>query len=176
MNGLIINIDWAFFLGIVGTLILIAWYGGFKFARIETLLEGHTRILDDVEDRLSSLEGKRLESFLESSPLSLTEKGMRQLTESGLKDYIDLNIDTLSEKCRKNANSETAYDIQEASFSIMKNTEFESELWRKVKNAAYNNAMDVGLIKHIAGIYLRDKCLKSLGIEPGATVDPESTA
>jgi putative solute:sodium symporter small subunit len=43
MSPLVIQIDWQFFLGIIGSLvsflIIIAWYGSARFTKIETLLE-----------------------------------------------------------------------------------------------------------------------------------------
>jgi hypothetical protein len=52
MNGLTIYVDWAYFLGIVGTLIGIAYYANGRFTKIETTIEWLKQILLEIKDRL----------------------------------------------------------------------------------------------------------------------------
>ena len=57
MNGITIYIDWAYFLGIVGTLIGIAYYANGRFTKIETTVEWLKEILLEIKERLE--DGKR---------------------------------------------------------------------------------------------------------------------
>jgi hypothetical protein len=52
MNGIIIYVDWAYFLGIVGTLIGIAYYANGRFTKIETTVEWLREILLEIKARL----------------------------------------------------------------------------------------------------------------------------
>ena len=52
MNGITIYVDWAYFLGIVGTLIGIAYYANGRFTKIETTVEWLREILLEIKERL----------------------------------------------------------------------------------------------------------------------------
>jgi hypothetical protein len=52
MNGITIYVDWAYFLGIVGTLIGIAYYANGRFTKIETTVEWLKEILLEIKTRL----------------------------------------------------------------------------------------------------------------------------
>jgi hypothetical protein len=39
MHGLVINIDWEYFLGLVGAIVGIAYYANGRFTKVETSLE-----------------------------------------------------------------------------------------------------------------------------------------
>jgi hypothetical protein len=52
MNGITIYVDWAYFLGIVGTLIGIAYYANRRFTKIETTVEWLKEILLEIKERL----------------------------------------------------------------------------------------------------------------------------
>src|SRR5215475_4964645 len=58
MNGIIIYVDWAYFLGIVGTLIGIAYYANGRFTKIETTVEWLKEILLEIKDRLENGKGR----------------------------------------------------------------------------------------------------------------------
>ena len=49
MNGITIYVDWAYFLGIVGTLIGIAYYANGRFTKIETTVEWLKEILLEIK-------------------------------------------------------------------------------------------------------------------------------
>ena len=51
MNGITIYVDWAYFLGIVGTLIGIAYYANGRFTKIETTVEWLKQILLEIKER-----------------------------------------------------------------------------------------------------------------------------
>jgi hypothetical protein len=52
MNGITIYVDWAYFLGIVGTLIGIAYYANGRFTKIETTIEWLKEILLEIKTQL----------------------------------------------------------------------------------------------------------------------------
>ena len=58
MNGLTIYVDWAYFLGIVGTLIGIAYYANGRFTKIETTVEWLKQILLEIKERLEEGNGQ----------------------------------------------------------------------------------------------------------------------
>jgi hypothetical protein len=51
MNGITIYVDWTYFLGIVGTLIGIAYYANGRFTKIETTVEWLKEILLEIKER-----------------------------------------------------------------------------------------------------------------------------
>jgi hypothetical protein len=48
MNGITIYIDWPYFLGIIGTLIAMAYYANGRFTKIETTIEWLKDILLEI--------------------------------------------------------------------------------------------------------------------------------
>ena len=58
MNGITVYIDWAYFLGIVGTLIGIAYYANGRFTKIETTVEWLKEILLEIKERLENGKGQ----------------------------------------------------------------------------------------------------------------------
>jgi hypothetical protein len=58
MNGITIYVDWAYFLGIVGTLIGIAYYANGRFTKIETTVEWLKEILLEIKERLEDGTGQ----------------------------------------------------------------------------------------------------------------------
>jgi hypothetical protein len=56
MNGLIIYVDWQYFLGILGALIGMAYYVGVRFTKIETTVEWLKEILLEIKAELDRWE------------------------------------------------------------------------------------------------------------------------
>ena len=52
MNGITIYIDWPYFLGIVGTLIAIAYYANGRFIKIETTVDWLKDTLLEIKAQL----------------------------------------------------------------------------------------------------------------------------
>jgi len=148
MDSLLIQIDWPYFLGIMGSLIVIAWSVSGRFSKIETLLGG-------VDKRLTILEGKIYGTFQSKSPISLTEVGNQFLEESGLKAYINSNQDKFLSHCRKLKNLKTAYDIQDAAFTFLDTVKLEVDFEKQLKAFAYKQGVDLKMLRRIGGIYLR---------------------
>jgi hypothetical protein len=57
MNSIIINVNWEYFLGVMGALIGIAYYTSARFSRIETSLEW---IKDTLRDLLVGTRDKAI--------------------------------------------------------------------------------------------------------------------
>jgi hypothetical protein len=58
MNGITIYVDWAYFLGIVGTLIGIAYYANGRFTKIETTVEWLKETLLEIKEQLQVGKGQ----------------------------------------------------------------------------------------------------------------------
>ena len=59
MNGITIYIDWPYFLGIIGTLIAMAYYANGRFTKIETTIEWLKETLLEIKSRLEDGTGQR---------------------------------------------------------------------------------------------------------------------
>jgi len=158
MEEIVIKITWIYFLGILGSLLAIAWYVSGRFSRIETLTEG-------VDRRLTNLEGRYYGAIQTQSPISLTVKGDKLLEDSGLKEYINKNSETFFSDCEKAKKLESAYDVQSASFACLDVHEFEPQFEKKLKEFAFQQGADLKLLRRVGGIYLRDLLLKKLNMD-----------
>jgi hypothetical protein len=158
MNELVIKVGWEFFFGIIGSLLVFAWYGSARFTRLESSFE-------DVKRRISNLEGKVFGLSGSMSPISLTEKGNKVLDISGLRKYIDNNIDILSENCKKSKDIQTAYDVQECAFAVFESISLDDDIEKSIKIAAYEEGIDKDIVRRVGGIYLRDKLLEKFGMQ-----------
>ncbi|HSX25252.1 MAG TPA: hypothetical protein VLG69_04770, partial [Candidatus Andersenbacteria bacterium] len=113
MAEISIQIDWVYALGILGTLLVMAWQAGSRFARIDTLLKNLNEKVKDTEDRIlevkrelseridelkNDLDNVRFNIFANHSPIHLTEDGILHLQESGMKEYIDTHTEELMER------------------------------------------------------------------------------
>jgi hypothetical protein len=76
MNGITIYVDWAYFLGIVGTLIGIAYYANGRFTKIETTVDWLKEILLEIKERLEDGKGQPRDS-LHSRPLGSRRRNLR---------------------------------------------------------------------------------------------------
>lgn len=158
MEELIIRIDWIYFLGIIGSLIAIAWYSSGRFAKSETLLS-------TIDKRLTNVEGRFSGAFQSQSPISLTVRGNKLLEDSGLKKYIDDNKNDLSLNCKVKKNLNNAYDVQETSFNLLDSLVFDTNFDLKIKEYAFQQGIDIAVLKRVGGIYLRNLLLEELGMK-----------
>lgn len=158
MEGLIIKIDWPYFLGIMSSLIAIAWYSSGRFSKTETLL-------DTIDKRLTNVEGRFSGAFQSQSPISLTVKGNNLLGDSGLKKYIDDNKADFSLKCKTKKNLTNAYDVQETAFDCLDSTTFPTDFDSKIKEYAFQQGVDMAVMRRVGGIYLRNLLLEDLGMK-----------
>lgn len=171
MEGITIQIDWPYALGIMGSLLAIAWYASGRFSKIETSLEGVKERVKDMKENVSlrieelktDVNNIRLNAFSSNSPISLTEKGWEILNESGLKEYIDTKKDTLLTACspKKETNP---YEVQEHVFTMFSEYTFEEEIYDTLQIYAFEKGIPMDIIRRVGAIYFRDICLTSFGM------------
>lgn len=172
VETLLISVGVPQFIGIIFTvtfsLMAVAWKVGGRLSRVETLVESIRHELDDWKDSVDqTIEDLELDfdnfksgSFENGSPIQLTAKGERILTESGFKNYIDSHRDTLLNYCQTNFKMDTAYDIQEVIFEYFRKLELEPDFEKKLKEYVFNEGISMELARRIGAIYFRDICLK----------------
>ncbi|MFZ3057945.1 MAG: hypothetical protein WA092_02770 [Minisyncoccales bacterium] len=141
-----------------GSLITIAWKASGKFSKLETSVDG-------LDTRLTNIESNMANMTKTLSPISLTEKGTRVLEESGLKKYIDENKESLINDCKDNHSIKSKYDIQSAAFKYFDKLVFNEDFDKQIKDYAFNNGLNIDVIRRAAGIYFRDICLNHLKLD-----------
>src|SRR3989344_7470040 len=158
MEPILIQINWVYFLGIIGGLILVAWYSGSRFSAIETSINW-------IKESITKLEGRVDNAFASGSPVKLLPKGVEILEQSGLKEYVDKHKNDLMEKCKFTKNLTNQYDIQESAFECFDKLDF-GEFEPKLKETAFKYGMSIETIRRIGGIYFRDFLLSKNGFTP----------
>ncbi|MFA5318208.1 MAG: hypothetical protein WC323_01915 [Patescibacteria group bacterium] len=108
MSEISIQINWIYFLGIIGSLILVAWYSGGRFTKLETDVDWIKNILKNLK---IIFDNKEFKAFEKGSPVELTEKGHELLEKSGFKKYIDDRKKEFASKCQSAEQIRTAYDV-----------------------------------------------------------------
>lgn len=162
MSGteLIIKIDMIYFLGIIGTILTLAWIFSNKLSAIETSIKWIKRELEKLWDRVSSMESRRAGIEGMKSPLNPTELGWKYLKESGLERIVDeQNRDWLLENLKNSLPPNyTDYDVQDTARRVMVSLRDDS-MMRAVKEYAFKNGLDVDLLLRLGGLLLRDNFL-----------------
>lgn len=158
MNGLIIYINWEYFLGAVGTLVAIAYYANGRFTRLETSVEW-------LKEALRSLsiasENATMKLFDARSPLSLTRAGSRVLKESGLEGYIDEHQGELTKLAKLHRHRLDPYQLQDRSFRLFADLAFAPEFEHHVNEFAFANGMSIQYLRRVGAIHFRDRVLTS---------------
>ncbi len=169
MEDIVIKINWAYFLGIIGTLIVFAWYSSGRFTKIETNLEwlkGESKKIDeivrDVNELRVNMENKKTQFFATHSPIRLTDKGETLLNESGLKSYIDTKTELIA-KC-ENSKLTNAYEVQSFAFDLFDSLAFDSEFDLVIKQYSYDHGISLDIVKRVGALYFRDLCLKKMNM------------
>jgi len=156
MNDLVINISWEFFLGILGSIIALAYYANGRFTRLETNFDWLSEALRDLTIRAENISSKLFDT---GSPVSLTRAGRKFLEESGLELYIDLRRRDLVDELRRTVRFDV-YDIQKAAFRLFDRILFEERFTRRLKKFAFDNGVSTDLLRRVGAIYLRDIALR----------------
>jgi hypothetical protein len=149
---LTINIDWEYFLGIIGTLIALAYYANGRLTRIETNFDWLADTVRDLSVRVENISAK---AFNIGSPISLTSTGEQLLRDSGLKSYIDRNKDDLTIRLRARAPFDL-YTVQESAFRLFDRISLDESFTRNLNKFAYRNGTSTDLLRRVGAIYLRD--------------------
>jgi hypothetical protein len=152
MEGLVIYISWEYFLGIVGSLIAIAYYANGRFTGLETDVGW---LKEAISELVINAENVRAKLFQNGSPVSLTAAGYHTLQRSGLKSYIDAKKQPLVRALKLRTASDT-YELQRRTFRLLAEIPFEDVVERHLNSFAFNNGIDPNLLRRIGAIYLRD--------------------
>jgi hypothetical protein len=152
MDNVAINISWEFFLGVMGSLIVIAYYTNGRFTGIETDVKWLTEMISEL---LINAENIRTKLFKNGSPVSLTATGYHVLQRSGLKSYIETKRSRLL-SCLNARASTDPYELQRRAFRLLAHLSFEDIVAQHLNNFAFVNGISPELLRRIGAIYLRD--------------------
>jgi hypothetical protein len=152
MDTLVINISWEFFLGLLGSLIAIAYYSNGRFTALETDVSW---LKEAISELLINAENLRTKVFQNGSPVSLTPAGYHVLQRSGLRSYVDTRKRTLLALLNAGAPSDP-YELQRHAFRLLAELSFEDIVAYHLNNFAFANGISPDLLRRIAAIYLRD--------------------
>lgn len=152
MNSLIIYVDWEYFLGLVGTLVVLAYYANGRFTRLETSVEWLKEALRGLK---INAENSATKLFDAGSPISLTRSGQRMLRESGLQSYVDAHKDDLVARCKRGAVSDH-YQLQSCAFRLFTDLMLDEPFERHLNEFAFANGVTIDLLRRVGAIYFRD--------------------
>lgn len=151
MDTLVINVNWQYFLGIIGALIAIAYYAQGRFTSLETDV---VWLKDTVNELTIRAENVRAKLFKSSSPVSLTAAGYVALKGSGLRSYIDANRNALLGSLNKV--KDDPYELQRRAFRILAVLPLEDPVAHHLHRFAFSHDVSPDLLRRIGAIYLRD--------------------
>ena len=152
MDALSINISWEFFLSLMSSLIVIAYYANGRFTGLETDVQW---LKETISELLISAENIRSKLFKNGSPVSLTAAGYHVLQRSGLKSYVDTKRHALLSALHAKATSDP-YELQRRAFRLLAGLSFEEAVAYHLNSFAFANGISTDLLRRIAAIYLRD--------------------
>jgi hypothetical protein len=161
MDGLIIHISWEWALGIVGTLIIIAWQGSRRFSVLETSMEWVKETLHDLKTGADNASNP---AYAVHSPVNLNSTGEIWIARSGLRDYIDLRKESFFKACeiKKDTNP---YEVQKRTFKLLDELEFDLAFEDALKKFSYEQGTTMSVLRRIGGIYLRNLCLENFNMK-----------
>lgn len=151
MGTIAINIDWGYFLGIMGSLIAIAYHAQGRFTALETDV---TWLKDTISELTIRAENVRAKLFRSSSPVFLTQAGHTALRGSGLKSFIDNNRNALLQRVYR-AGSDP-YELQRNAFRFLAELPLEESVAHRLNEFAFANDVTTDLLRRVGAIYLRD--------------------
>lgn len=162
-SQILIQVDWIYFLGIIGALIAVAWYSNGRFTKIETSVGWIEKLLQGLK---LGIDNKDVRAFETKSPVALTDTGKELLKESGVKKYVDNSLPELFENCeiKKGTNP---YEVQQYIFDLFNAIAFPPEVDKKIKTFAYEKGIGVDIVRRVGAIYFRDICLDKFDMKVG---------
>jgi len=119
-----------------------------------------------VITRLMRIEGKLgIGPLTIGSPLELNDNGRNILNNSGIKEAVEENRETLL-RMMKEKTPETAYDVQKLSQRFLQECEFSSQRIKQMKEYAFEHPnWDLDVIREVGAIHFRDIALEELEFE-----------
>ena len=162
MEGLTINIGWEYFLGIMAALIAVAWYSNGRFTALETSMKWVKDALHDLKVGADNTSGPA-PAFGSGSPINLKPTGEKWLSESGLKDYVEIHKDELMKICEEKRGT-NPYEVQSHVFRIFDTLKLEPKFEDKLKKFAYKTGTSMSVLRRVGAIYFRNLCLDNFGM------------
>ena len=124
-----------------------------------TNVQNQMNVLVEKFDKVES------RSLIESdSPLQLTELGQKISEEVGAEQWAENEFPALLEK----AEGKDPFEIQTMSFNHVGNSDLSEEMLSKMRSSAFENGLELGGIRRVLGIVLRDYILKERGLLPSS--------
>lgn len=157
MQIITINIEWSYFLGIMGSLILIAWYTSARFTVLETSMQWIKEIINDIKIASDNTTTDK-PAFSSSSPINLTPIGEEWLIKSGLKEYLDTHKDELMKICEEKRVA-NPYEVQKYIFRTFDTLDFEPDFEDKLKKFAFGKGTTMNIMRRVGAIHFRNLCL-----------------
>jgi hypothetical protein len=157
-----IQITWVYFLGIMGALILVAWYSNGRFTALEISMTWLKENLNDLKVGAEN-SSSPTPAFGSSSPVNLKPIGEQWLSESGLKDYIEENRQNLMEICEEK-NGTNPYEVQNHIFRVFDALPLESGFEDKLEKFAYEKGSSMSILRRIGAIHFRNLCIDEFGM------------
>lgn len=171
-------------------LVVLAWKGNGRISSIETKIEGDRTLnknrfdqidkkfdkidtrftqmdkrLDQFEDRVFKIVSDRSQITQTMSPVQITEAGYKLIKPINLEEYVQSLESQLCKEGGIDCTTMNAYEIQKAAFDIMQRHEYTEEMEDKMQITAYEDGISMATMQHLAGIILRDLCLKKCNMD-----------
>jgi len=102
------------------------------------------------------------------SPVSINERGLEILKQSGGEKFINDNKDELIEKL-KTVGCKTAYDVQENSKAVIKSYK-DDDHFSPLKEFVFKQGIDLEIVLLVMSLYLRDIALPEFNFS-GSDID-----
>lgn len=151
MDTLVINIDWPYFLGLIGSLTAVAYYAQGRFTGLETDVAWLKETISELTIRAENVHAKL---FRSSSPISLTPAGYVALKGSGLRSYINANHTGLLRQLKRVRSD--PYEFQRQTFRLLAELPLDDAVAHHLSKFAFTNGISVDLLRRVGAIYLRD--------------------
>lgn len=152
MSDVLINISWEYFLGIIGSIIALAFYGNGRFTRLETNYEWLAEVIRDLTIKAENISTKLFDS---ESPVELTSTGQQFLEKSGLKSYIDARRKDLVGQLHANRPLDL-YTVQQSAFRLLAAIPLDKTFEQQLNKFAFESGISTELLRRVGAIYLRD--------------------
>ncbi|MCC6405374.1 MAG: hypothetical protein IT405_03230 [Candidatus Yanofskybacteria bacterium] len=159
----IVNLLLAAIVGGLSAVFTIGQYKS-KVDRAEKDIEGVQKEVKEIRDKTIKCEtmlDNQGPLTKKKSPISLTERGEKVLTESGGRKFVDDNITDLLSKV-DGENVKTSYDVQEASKKVIATLEADDRM-TAIKDYLFKEGLEFSDVTEVLGIYLRDKIITTKG-------------
>ncbi len=126
------------------------------------------KLVNKVDRILSYLLGLRDSPVItKNSPLRLTELGGQISENIGAEEWAESEADTLLEK----AEGKDQFEIQTMAFDHAGGFEPPKELFARMKASAFDNGLDLDIVRRVLGVVLRDRILNKCGFQPSSLDD-----